>query len=276
MPRPEKVQAVAEIKERIEGARAVFLTEYAGLSVKDQQTLRRELRANGAEFKVVKMTLARLAAEELDNDEFNELLIGPTGLTFSDEDAVTAAKTLKDFAKEHDVFVIKGGLLGNEFLTPETISQLAEIEPREVLLAKFAGAMKAPMSNLAGLVAALPRNAASMFSQLLEKKETAEPEAVVEDSPEPAASEAEADGEDAADEVDVPTEEASAEAADTADESTEDAEDAPEVVDEVADAEAEESDETEDDDSADKVEASQDVDDETDDETEASDDAEEE
>lgn len=276
MPRPEKVQAVAEIKERIEGARAVFLTEYAGLSVKDQQTLRRELRANGAEFKVVKMTLARLAAEELDNDEFNELLIGPTGLTFSDEDAVTAAKTLKDFAKEHDVFVIKGGLLGNEFLTPETISQLAEIEPREVLLAKFAGAMKAPMSNLAGLVAALPRNAASMFSQLLEKKETAEPEAVVEDSPEPVAPEAEADGEDAADEVDAPTEEASADAADTADDSTEDAEDAPEAVDAVADAEAEDSDETEDDDSADKVEASQDVDDETDDETEASDDAEEE
>ncbi len=276
MPRPEKVQAVAEIKERIEGARAVFLTEYAGLSVKDQQTLRRELRANGAEFKVVKMTLARLAAEELDNDEFNELLIGPTGLTFSDEDAVTAAKTLKDFAKEHDVFVIKGGLLGNEFLTPETISQLAEIEPREVLLAKFAGAMKAPMSNLAGLVAALPRNAASMFSQLLEKKETAEPEAVVEDGPEPVAPEAEADGEDAADEVDAPTEEASADAADTADDSTEDAEDAPEAVDAVADAEAEDSDETEDDDSADKVEASQDVDDETDDETEASDDAEEE
>ena len=118
MPRPEKVQAVAEIKERIEGARAVFLTEYAGLSVKDQQTLRRELRANGAEFKVVKMTLARLAAADVESEEFNELLIGPTGLTFSDEDAVTAAKTLKDFAKQHDVFVIKGGLLGNEFLTP--------------------------------------------------------------------------------------------------------------------------------------------------------------
>jgi len=93
MPRPEKVQAVAEIKERFEGSRAVFLAEYAGLSVKDQQTLRRELRANGSEFKVVKMTLARLAAEELDNDEFNELLIGPTGLAFTDEDAATAAKT---------------------------------------------------------------------------------------------------------------------------------------------------------------------------------------
>jgi large subunit ribosomal protein L10 len=270
MPRPEKVQAVAEIKERIEGARAVFLTEYAGLSVKDQQTLRRELRATGSEFKVVKMTLARRAAEELDNDEFNELLIGPTGLTFSDEDAVTTAKTLKEFAKTHEVFVIKGGLLGSEFLTPETIAQLAEIEPRDVLLAKFAGAMKAPMANLAGLVAALPRNAASMFQQLLEKKESATPEAVVEDTPaaepEPQAAAEETDTEPAADVTDAP-------------EAVEEAQEAPETVDEPEASEEsgdDDSAETEDDDSAAKVEASDDAEDETDDETEASDDAEEE
>ena len=80
MPRPEKVQAVAEIKERIEGSQAVFLAEYAGLSVKEQQELRRSLRANEAEFKVVKMTLARLAADDLDLDSLDELLLGPTGL----------------------------------------------------------------------------------------------------------------------------------------------------------------------------------------------------
>jgi large subunit ribosomal protein L10 len=271
MPRPEKVQAVAEIKERIEGARAVFLTEYAGLSVKDQQTLRRELRATGSEFKVVKMTLARRAAEELDNDEFNELLIGPTGLTFSDEDAVTTAKTLKEFAKTHEVFVIKGGLLGSEFLTPETIAQLAEIEPRDVLLAKFAGAMKAPMANLAGLVAALPRNAASMFQQLLEKKESAAPEAVVEDTP---AAEPEAEAA-----VEEPETEVAADVVDAPEEAVEEAEAAAETVDESDAPDAsddDESEETEDDDSAAKVEASDDVEDETDDETEASDDAEEE
>lgn len=182
MPRPEKVQAVAEIKERLEGAQAVFLAEYAGLSVKDQQVLRRELRANGAEFKVVKMTLARRAADDLEIETLDELLLGPTGLAFADGDPVGAAKVLKDFAKSHDVFVIKGGLLGLEFLTPEKISELADIEPREVLLAKLAGAMKAPMANMAGLLAALPRNTASVLSQLLERKESAEPVAASTDA----------------------------------------------------------------------------------------------
>ena len=98
MPRPEKVEAVAEIKERLEQANAVFLAEYAGLSVSEQQDLRRGLRNSGAEFKVVKMTLARLAAAELAIDSLDELLLGPTGLAFADGDAVVAAKALKDFA----------------------------------------------------------------------------------------------------------------------------------------------------------------------------------
>ena len=176
MPRPEKVQAVADIKERMEGAQAVFLAEYAGLSVQEQQTLRRELRANGAEFKVVKMTLARLAAAGLDIDDLDALLLGPTGLTFADGDPVGAAKVLRDFAKGHEVLVIKGGLLGREFLTPERIAQLADIEPREVLLAKIAGAFEAPMAKMAGLLAALPRNAATAMQQLLEKKQEESPE----------------------------------------------------------------------------------------------------
>ena len=289
MPRPEKVQAVAEIKERIEGSQAVFLAEYAGLSVKNQQQLRRELRAQGAEFKVVKMTLARLAAAELEIDTLDELLIGPTGLAFSDGDPVSAAKALKDFAKEHEVFVIKGGLLGREFLTPETISQLADIEPRPVLLAKLAGAMKAPMANLAGLMAALPRNTASVFKQLLEKKELAEPEAVVEEEA-PVVAEAEAPAAEPVDEVtDVATEEAPSEDAsaevvesdDVAEETTEDAEEVSDAVDEPEAAveaphqDADDSEESEDVSEA-KVEASDDAEDKPDDQAEASDDAEEE
>ncbi len=176
MPRPEKVQAVADIKERMDGAQAVFLAEYAGLSVQEQQTLRRELRANDAEFKVVKMTLARLAAADLDIDDLDELLLGPTGLAFADGDPVSAAKVLRDFAKGHEVLVIKGGLLGREFLTPERVAQLADIEPREVLLAKIAGAFEAPMAKMAGLLAALPRNAATAMQQLLEKKQEESPE----------------------------------------------------------------------------------------------------
>ena len=193
MPRPEKVQAVAEIKERLERAQAVFLAEYAGLSVKQQQVLRRGLREGGAEFKVVKMTLARLAAAELELAELDELFLGPTGIAFADGDPVTAAKALKDFAKENEAFTVKGGLLGSEFLTPERISELADIESREVLLSMIAGAMKAPMANLAGLLAALPRNLASAMQQLVEKKEEAgggEPpaaEAASEETPEESA-----------------------------------------------------------------------------------------
>lgn len=208
MPRPEKVQAVADIKERIQGSQAVFLAEYAGLSVKDQQALRRELRANGAEFKVVKMTLARIATADLGIDSLDDLLLGPTGLAFSDGDPVVTAKTLKNFAKTHEVFVIKGGLLGDAFVTPETISTLADIEPRDVLLAKLAGAMKAPIANLAGLMAALPRNAASVFQQLLEKKEQGAPAPAAKASPV-------VEAEDSADDAEV-TPDVEAEAGDSA------------------------------------------------------------
>lgn len=292
MPRPEKVQAVAEIKERIEGSQAVFLAEYAGLSVKDQQKLRRELRASGAEFKVVKMTLARLAAAELKIDTIDELLLGPTGLAYSDGDPVTAAKVLKDFAKEHEVFVIKGGLLGDEFLSPETISKLADIEPRDVLLAKLAGAMKAPMANLAGLMAALPRNTASVFKQLLDKKELAEPEAIVEeeapqavpeDVPVDEAAEPVSEGgsEEAPDEAATSDDDAVEQAPESStEETTEDAVEVSEAVEEpeaaVEAQDTDDSEETEDDSEA-KVEASDDAEDETDDQAEVSaDDAEEE
>lgn len=250
MARPEKVQAVAEIKERLERAQAVFLAEYAGLSVKQQQTLRRGLRESGAEFQVVKMTLARRAAAELELADLDELFIGPTGLAFADGDPVTAAKALKDFAKENEVFTIKGGLLGSEFLTPERVSELADIESREVLLSKIAGAMQAPMANLAGLLAALPRNLASAMQQLVEKKEEAgggeSPAAEADSSDETAAADPEgsveevtgetvaADADDA--DADASVEEASVEGAASAPEETEDADEPAEAAAETEDA----------------------------------------
>ncbi len=259
MPRPEKVQAVAEIKERLERAQAVFLAEYAGLSVKEQQTLRRGLREGGAEFKVVKMTLARRAAAELELADLDELFLGPTGIAFADGDPVPAAKALKEFAKDNEAFVVKGGLLGAEFLTPERISELAEIESREVLLSKIAGAMQAPMAKMAGLLEALPRNLASAMKQLVEKKEEAGDVAPAAAAPEEAPAEESAD-ETSADETsgdeapaeetpvaEAPAEEAAeaspeeetgeavaeAEASPESDDSEEDADDA-----EAADAEA--------------------------------------
>jgi large subunit ribosomal protein L10 len=174
MPRPEKVQAVAEIKERIEGAQAVFITEFRGLSVKQMQKLRSALRDSGAEYKVVKMTLARRATDELEIDGVSEHLLGPTGLTFADADPVATAKVLADTGKENEKFVIKAGIMSGQVILPEQVSRLAEIEPREVLLAKIAGAFKGPTQKAAGLFGAFTRNAATMFSQLLEKKESGE------------------------------------------------------------------------------------------------------
>lgn len=182
MPRPEKVQAVADIKERIEDSTAVFLAEHAGLSVTEQQELRRGLRAAGGELKIMKMTLARIAAEELGHNDLIEGLSGPTAIAFASGDAAAAAKVLRDFAKDHTQLILKGGLLDGEPLTPERVEQLAELDSRDVLLAKVAGVFQAPMATMAGLMAALPRNLASMMSQLIEKLPPAE-----EAAPEPEA-----------------------------------------------------------------------------------------
>lgn len=172
MPRPEKVQAVADIKERIEAAEAVFVTEFRGLSVTQLQSLRSKLREAGAEYKVVKMTLARRATDELSLQGLDEHLSGPTALTFANSDPVAAAKALRDVGSSNENLVIKAGVLSGEVILPEQIRKLAEIEPREVLLAKIAGAAKAPLYKSAQLFSVFTRNTASMMSQLLEKKES--------------------------------------------------------------------------------------------------------
>lgn len=174
MPRPEKVQAVADIKEQLEDAEAVFLTEYRGLSVSAIQELRKALRESGADYKVVKMTLAKLAAGDAGIEGIDGYLEGPTALAFAKSDPVATAKALKEFSKAYDVFVLKAGYLSGNILSPEEVSKLAEIEPREVLLAKIAGAAKAPLVNFASMLGSFNRNAASMFSQLLDKKESGE------------------------------------------------------------------------------------------------------
>jgi large subunit ribosomal protein L10 len=213
MPRPEKVQAVADIKERFEDSAAVFLAEYSGLSVSEQQELRRGLRAAGAEFKIVKMTLARIAVSELGHDDLVEDLSGPTGLAFASGDAAAAAKALKEFAKAHEALVLKSGLLGGEALTPERVSELAELDSREVLLAKIAGAFQAPMANMAGLMAALPRNLASMMSQLIDKLPAAPEAAAEEPADEPTEEpEAEAAGAPAGEAEETPEAESAEEA----------------------------------------------------------------
>ena len=222
MPRPEKVQAVEEIKERFENAEATFLTEYRGLTVNEQQELRRGLRATGAEYKVVKMSLARRAAKELGLDELTESMTGPTAIAFASTDPVPVARALKDFAKDHEHLVLKVGLMSGKLLPPEQISKLADIEPRDVLLGRIAGAFKAPLAKMAGMLGSFTRDSASMFAQLLEKKEESGEYGPSEEAEAPAAAEPEAteevvDAEPAssaeAEEIEQPAAEAEEEAA---------------------------------------------------------------
>jgi large subunit ribosomal protein L10 len=170
VPKPEKVQAVADIKSWVEKAHAVFFTEYRGLTVKQMATLRRNLRKTGAEYRVVKITLAKRAVDDLGYESIDDQLTGPTALTFANVDAVATAKALRDFTKESDRLVLKGALLGGNVLAPEQVTKLADLESREILLAKIAGAIQAPLVQAAGRFISFTRNAASMFAQLLDKK----------------------------------------------------------------------------------------------------------
>jgi large subunit ribosomal protein L10 len=168
-PRAEKVAVVDEVKDRLGNASAALLTEYRGLSVSSLAQLRRQLREAGGEMKVYKNTLVRFAARDL-GLEIEDLLTGPTAIAFVDGDPVNVAKALRDFAKTNPALVVKGGLLGEKALSAAETQALANVEPREVLLAKLAGAMAAPMVQFAGLLQALPRNFAYGLQALIDQK----------------------------------------------------------------------------------------------------------
>lgn len=168
-PRPEKVAVVNEVRERFASADAALLTEYRGLTVGELATLRRTLRESGTDYKVYKNTLVRRAADEAGLADLQPLLTGPTAIAFVSGDAAVAAKTLRDFAKTAPALIIKGGLLGTRFLTPSDASALAELPSRDVLLARLAGGLAAPMQKFAGLLQALPRNFAYGLAALIEK-----------------------------------------------------------------------------------------------------------
>jgi large subunit ribosomal protein L10 len=172
-PRPEKVATVDEIATKLTDAPAVFLTEYRGLTVSAMATLRGALRDAGAEHKVYKNTLARFAAAKAGLDALQELLVGPTALTFTGQDSVAAAKALRDVARTNPALVIKGGALGTSLLSAADITALAELPSREELLARFAGALQAPLAKTAGVLAALPRNFAYGLAALIDRQSAA-------------------------------------------------------------------------------------------------------
>jgi len=207
-PRAEKVAVVDEVRQKFSASGAAVLTEYRGLNVAAISQLRRQLREAGGEYKIYKNTLVRFATRDL-GLEIDELLTGPTAITFIEGDAAAVAKALRDYARTNPALVVKGGLLGTKALSADDVKALAELPSREVLLSQLAGAMAAPMQQFAGLLQALPRNFAYGLKALIDERGGV-PEAAPEPEPEAAvvADEAPAD----TDAVDAPAAEAPAEA----------------------------------------------------------------
>ncbi|HET9840575.1 MAG TPA: 50S ribosomal protein L10 [Nocardioides sp.] len=173
MARAEKQAAVAEIIDSFNDAAGAVLTEYRGLTVKQLQELRRSLGGN-ADYAVVKNTLAKLAAKDAGIDGFDDLLTGPTAIAFIKGDVVEAAKGLRDFAKANPTLVIKGGVLDGKPLDAAEIAKLADLESREVLLGKLAGAMLASLSQAVYLLNAPIAQAARLAGALQAKREEEE------------------------------------------------------------------------------------------------------
>jgi len=174
-PRADKVAVVAEVKEKLEAADGVVLTEYRGLNVPAMAQLRSNLTPAGGEYKIYKNTLVKLAANELGMD-LDELLVGPTALAFVGEkadgskaDAAAVAKALKEYGKTNDALVIKGGILDGKAISAEEIKALADLPSREVLFAEFAGAMEHMLGDFAGLLDNKLQEFVGLMEALVEK-----------------------------------------------------------------------------------------------------------
>ena len=171
MARPVKEAAVAELTEDFKSANATYLTEYRGLTVTSMKELRRSLGSD-TKYSVVKNTLTKIAAKNAGVDISDDLLVGPSALAFIKGDPIDAARNLKNFQKENPLLVVKGGIYEGKFVTTAEIMQLADLESREVLLAKLAGAMKGSLAK-----------AARIFDALRIKMEAGAPAPVAEAAP---------------------------------------------------------------------------------------------
>lgn len=165
MARPDKAAKVADLTEQFSNSAAAVLTEYRGLTVKDLKTLRRSLGEN-ATYAVAKNTLAAIAAKEAGIEGVEGTLTGPTAIAFVNGDIAAATKGLRDFAKAHPSLAIKGGVLEGKFLDAQAVLKLADLESREVLLAKMAGAMQANLAKAAYMLAAPLSQGARLFGAL--------------------------------------------------------------------------------------------------------------
>ena len=185
MAQADKATAVADIAEHFKASTATVITEYRGLSVANLAELRRSL-AGSATYSVAKNTLIKRAASEAGIEGLDQLFVGPTAIAFVSGEAVDVAKALKTFAKEHKALVIKGGYMDGRALTVAEVERIADLESREALLAKLAGAMKANLSKAAALFNAPASQVARLAAALQEKRASEEPAAPAEAAEAPA------------------------------------------------------------------------------------------
>jgi len=175
MPKIEaKEPVVQEIKQKLEASQSVVLTDYRGLNVAEVTDLRNKLREAGIEFKVVKNTLTRIAANQIGLGGLDPYLEGPTAIAFGTDDAVAPAKILSEFAKTHKNLELKAGVLEGKVIDLAAIKALADLPSREVLLAKVLGGMQAPMYGFAGVLQGTLRSLVYALEAVREKKATAE------------------------------------------------------------------------------------------------------
>lgn len=174
--RPEKVEAVEDIKQGLRGSGAVLLTEYRGLKVKELQALRRDLARAGARYRVLKNSLVRFAARDLDFPDLEAYLTGPTAIAFCESDPVAPAKVISEFARTNPNLVFKASLLQGRVLDAEATKALAALESREVLLARAVGAVSSPLAKAVGVMQALIRQTAVVVGAYLADRDAKEKE----------------------------------------------------------------------------------------------------
>ena len=173
MTREQKEAFVAEFQERLGRSEAIFLTDFTGLNVKAMTSLRSQLKKSGGEYRVVKNRLVRRALEETEIPDISRFLEGPTGVVFGDDDAVAAARTVTEFAKENeDKPVFKVGVLETSVLDAAQIDRVASLPPREELLSQVAGVLAAPMSALVGAMSGKLQEMAGLVDALREDRES--------------------------------------------------------------------------------------------------------
>ncbi len=171
MGRTEKASSIAELREKLGAARSAVLTDFRGLSVAEITELRTLLRKSAVEYTVVKNTLAKIAIQDTDLAGLAAYLEGPTAIAISREDPVAASRVLSTWGKARPTFTVKGGLVEGQLVGPAEIAVLANLPPREVLLARMAGAFQAPLQALANVLAGPVRALASVLDQVRRQKE---------------------------------------------------------------------------------------------------------